>query len=87
MEYRRMGESGLKVSEICLGTMTFGHSTDQDKATLMVDLAMDMGSKLLRHGEFLWWSIRSDSWQYTKRASMWCSSRHQVFQPNGQRTQ
>ncbi len=25
MEYRRMGRSGLKVSEICLGTMTFGH--------------------------------------------------------------
>ena len=43
MEYRRMGESGLKVSEICLGTMTFGHGTDQDEATRMVDLAMDVG--------------------------------------------
>jgi len=25
MDYRRLGRSGLKVSEICLGTMTFGH--------------------------------------------------------------
>ena len=24
MDYRRLGRSGLKVSEICLGTMTFG---------------------------------------------------------------
>ena len=37
MEYRRMGNSGLKVSEICLGTMTFGHGTDQDEANRMVD--------------------------------------------------
>ena len=43
MEYRRMGRSGLKVSEICLGTMTFGHGTDQGEATRMVDLALDEG--------------------------------------------
>ena len=24
MDYRRLGRAGLKVSEICLGTMTFG---------------------------------------------------------------
>ena len=24
MDYRRLGRSGLKVSEICLGPMTFG---------------------------------------------------------------
>lgn len=43
MEYRRMGESGLKVSEICLGTMTFGHGTDEAEAKRMVDLAFDAG--------------------------------------------
>jgi len=26
MDYRNLGRAGLKVSEICLGTMTFGHS-------------------------------------------------------------
>lgn len=25
MTYRYLGKSGLKVSSICLGTMTFGH--------------------------------------------------------------
>ncbi|MEZ4616855.1 MAG: aldo/keto reductase [Caldilineaceae bacterium] len=43
MEYRRMGRTGLKVSEICLGTMTFGHTTDEAEATKIVDLAFDAG--------------------------------------------
>lgn len=43
MNYRRMGRTGLKVSEICLGTMTFGHGTDEAEAKRMVDLAFDAG--------------------------------------------
>ncbi len=43
MEYRRMGRSGLKVSEICLGTMTFGHGTDEAEVKRIVDLAFDAG--------------------------------------------
>ena len=43
MNYRRMGRTGLKVSEICLGTMTFGHGTDETEARRMVDLAFDAG--------------------------------------------
>lgn len=43
MQYRNMGRTGLKVSEICLGTMTFGHSTDEAEATKIVDLAFDAG--------------------------------------------
>ena len=43
MEYRRIGRSGLKVSEICLGTMTFGHGTDRGEAERIVDRAFDAG--------------------------------------------
>jgi aryl-alcohol dehydrogenase-like predicted oxidoreductase len=43
VEYRRMGRSGLRVSEVCLGTMTFGHGTEEPEATRMVDLALDAG--------------------------------------------
>ncbi|MFW5743446.1 MAG: aldo/keto reductase [Spirochaetota bacterium] len=43
MEYRQVGRSGLKVSELCLGTMTFGHGTDQAEAKRMVDRAFDAG--------------------------------------------
>lgn len=43
MEYRKIGQSGLKVSELCLGTMTFGHGADQADAGRMVDMAFDAG--------------------------------------------
>lgn len=43
MEYRRMGSCGLKVSEICLGTMTFGHGADEAESQRMVDLALEAG--------------------------------------------
>jgi aryl-alcohol dehydrogenase-like predicted oxidoreductase len=43
MEYRRLGRSGLKVSEICLGTMTFGHGTEAAEAERMVQASLDVG--------------------------------------------
>jgi aryl-alcohol dehydrogenase-like predicted oxidoreductase len=43
MEYRNLGRSGLKVSEICLGTMTFGLYTDQAEADRMLGLSIDAG--------------------------------------------
>ncbi|MFM2003353.1 MAG: hypothetical protein RI963_2779, partial [Planctomycetota bacterium] len=29
MEYRRLGSSGLTVSDLCMGTMTFGLACDE----------------------------------------------------------
>ena len=43
MEYRRLGHSGLKVSEVCVGTMTFGHGTDAAEADRLVGTALDAG--------------------------------------------
>ena len=43
MEYRRLGRCGLKVSEFCLGTMTFGQSTGEAEAIRMVHAALDAG--------------------------------------------
>jgi aryl-alcohol dehydrogenase-like predicted oxidoreductase len=43
MEFRRLGRSGLKVSEICLGTMTFGYGTEAAEAERMVRAALDAG--------------------------------------------
>ena len=43
MDYRRLGRSGLKVSEICLGTMTFGHGTDTNEAERITHDALDAG--------------------------------------------
>lgn len=38
-----MGRSGLKVSEICLGTMTFGHGADEAEAGRITDACLDAG--------------------------------------------
>ena len=43
MEYRRLGVSGLKVSQICLGAMMFGEHTDAATAARMVGSAFDAG--------------------------------------------
>src|SRR6266404_2425149 len=43
MEFRRLGESGLEVSVICLGTMMFGDRTDATAAQRIVASAFDAG--------------------------------------------
>jgi aryl-alcohol dehydrogenase-like predicted oxidoreductase len=51
MRYNRLGNSGLVVSELCLGTMTFGtapsaffqHDLDQAGSTALVKQALDAG--------------------------------------------
>jgi len=43
MEYRNLGQSGLKVTEICLGTMAFGNKADEAESHRIVDLALDGG--------------------------------------------
>jgi aryl-alcohol dehydrogenase-like predicted oxidoreductase len=47
MKTRRMGRTGLKVSEICLGTMTFGHQCDEATSIAILDRAADAGVTFL----------------------------------------
>jgi aryl-alcohol dehydrogenase-like predicted oxidoreductase len=43
MEYRKLGQSGLTVSALCLGTMTFGDRTDETEAKRIVGAAAEAG--------------------------------------------
>jgi aryl-alcohol dehydrogenase-like predicted oxidoreductase len=43
MEYRRLGKTGLKVSELCLGTMNFGWTADEQNAYQVFDAAFAAG--------------------------------------------
>jgi 1-deoxyxylulose-5-phosphate synthase len=43
MNIRRMGRTGLKVSEICLGTMTFGYQCDEPASFAILDRAAEGG--------------------------------------------
>jgi aryl-alcohol dehydrogenase-like predicted oxidoreductase len=43
MEYRELGRSGVKVSAICLGTMTFGEQNSETDGHAQMDYALDRG--------------------------------------------
>jgi aryl-alcohol dehydrogenase-like predicted oxidoreductase len=43
MEYRNLGRTGVKVSELCLGTMMFGRSTDEPESLEIIAHALDNG--------------------------------------------
>jgi aryl-alcohol dehydrogenase-like predicted oxidoreductase len=43
MKQRRLGKTGLTVSEICLGTMTFGSMADEETSRAILDKAFEAG--------------------------------------------
>ncbi len=43
MNKRRLGKSSLVVSDICMGTMTFGNQADEKESFRIMDLAFDAG--------------------------------------------
>lgn len=43
MKYRRLGKSGIVVSDICMGTMTFGAQSDEKASFEILDRAYDAG--------------------------------------------
>jgi aryl-alcohol dehydrogenase-like predicted oxidoreductase len=47
MEYRRLGATGLKVSELCLGCMTFGRETNEPEAKKILDKFLEAGGNFL----------------------------------------
>jgi aryl-alcohol dehydrogenase-like predicted oxidoreductase len=47
MKRRHLGRTGLSVSEICLGTMTFGNMADEATSVAILDRAFDAGIDFL----------------------------------------
>src|SRR5438552_16604530 len=47
MHIRRLGRTGLKVSEVCLGTMTFGHQCDEKASFAIMNKAAEKGVTFL----------------------------------------
>ena len=47
MQHARLGRTGLQVSRICLGTMTFGLQVDEDASRAILDKAADSGVTFL----------------------------------------
>src|SRR3712207_7636893 len=47
VEQRALGRSGLVVSRLALGTMTWGRDTDEDEAAMQLTAFVDAGGTLL----------------------------------------
>lgn len=47
MEYRYLGRTGLKVSEFCLGAMTFGRETGEKESRQIMDRFADSGGNFI----------------------------------------
>lgn len=51
MEYRTLGQSGIEVSKLCLGTMTFGQQNTEAEAHRQLDLAFSSGINFIDTAE------------------------------------
>ncbi|MGB7444066.1 MAG: aldo/keto reductase [Coleofasciculaceae cyanobacterium] len=51
MDYKKLGESDLMVSEICLGTMTYGQQNTIEEARQQLDYAVDQGVNFIDTAE------------------------------------
>jgi aryl-alcohol dehydrogenase-like predicted oxidoreductase len=66
MKIRRMGRAGLKVSEICLGTMTFGHQCDEPTSFAILDRAIDAGVNFIDAADVYPVPPSPDTWGRTE---------------------
>jgi aryl-alcohol dehydrogenase-like predicted oxidoreductase len=51
MKNRKLGRTGLDVSEFCLGTMTYGTQTDEQDAHAQIDMSLDSGINFIDTAE------------------------------------
>lgn len=47
MDYRSLGRTGVKVSSICLGVMSFGRKTNQSETNKMIDCFINAGGNFI----------------------------------------
>jgi aryl-alcohol dehydrogenase-like predicted oxidoreductase len=47
MEYRFLGRTGMRVSELCLGAMTFGRETSEEDSFRMMDCFLEAGGNFI----------------------------------------
>ncbi|MDE1914918.1 MAG: aldo/keto reductase [Sphingomonadales bacterium] len=51
MQYRPLGQTGMQVSAVCLGTMTWASQNTQEEASAQIDMALDHGINFLDTAE------------------------------------
>ncbi len=82
MEYRNLGRTGLKVSELCLGTMQFGWTTDEENAFAVMDAFLEAGGNFLDTADvYSNWALGNSGGVAETIIGKWMrqrSNRHQI---------
>ena len=66
MNYKKLGTTDLKVSTICLGTMTWGEQNTQEEAFEQMDYALDQGVNFWDTAELYAVPPKSETFGYTE---------------------
>ncbi len=66
MQYRKLGRTGLEVSTICLGTMTFGEQNSEKEAHAQLDYALDQGVNFIDTAELYAIPPRAETYGQTE---------------------
>ncbi len=76
MEYRQLGTTEIKVSVICLGTMTYGEQNSERESHQQLDLAVDRGINFLDTAELYAIPPCAETYGLTERyIGTWLASR------------
>jgi aryl-alcohol dehydrogenase-like predicted oxidoreductase len=67
MHYRQLGTSNLNVSEICLGTMTFGEQNTEAEGHAQLDMALDYGVNFIDTAEMYSIPPRAETYGKTEK--------------------
>ena len=67
MNYKKLGNTDLKVSTICLGTMTWGEQNNQNEAFEQMDFALDQGVNFWDTAELNFWRYRGYYWKLVSK--------------------
>lgn len=77
MRYKPLGNSGIQVSELCLGTMTFGHQNTEEEGFAQMDLALKQGINFFDTAEMYSIPTQPDTYGSTERIiGNWMQSRN-----------
>lgn len=76
MQYRPLGDSGIQVSQICLGTMTWGEQNTEQQAHAQLDMALDHGVNFIDTAEMYPVPPKADTQGATERyIGTWLAAR------------
>lgn len=67
MQHRPLGHTGIQVSALCLGTMTFGHQVNEREAHRQMDMAADAGVNFLDVAEMYPFPSAAKTWGDSER--------------------